>query len=531
MPRIAIIGAGACGLPCIRHALLYDVEPVVFDLSDEVGGLWNFKANNTSESSVARNTIANTSKEAMAYSDFPPPAHFANFMHNTQLLEYYKLYAEHHGLAKYIRFRHKVHGVKRAESYAKDGKWLLTYENLKTGEIKEEEFDAVMLASGHHVKPFVPAWKGLNKFKGKLLHSQVYKDNRGFEDKTVVVVGIGNSACDIALKMVLWVHLSTRRGAWIYTRIQPGGQPYDLDLNSRYNDTLRNWFFSRCNKAIEESFQKRFDHEAYGLKPNHGVFNCSPTVNDDIPYRVMCGRLKIQADVKEFKENDVVFVDGTKIENVDCVVSATGYNLDFEILEQGKLVAAEGLELYLYMYPPELSNHNSLAFIGLVQTSGPIQLAAEMQARLFLEAFAAKKLTLPSKEEMYQSIKEHKAMQAGNVQSMRHILEIEYCGHMEELAGIIGCKPNFLQLAFSDPELAWKIFFGPRVSYSYRLNGAHVWKDARKAIMSVDERVQSGLNPKNPKLRGSCCLAFDAETVIIMLAVAVFTAILFKMFF
>lgn len=74
-----------------------------------------------------KSTVINTSKEMTAYSDFPPPDDFPNFMHQSKMYEYFQMYAENFGLLPYIRFKHKVIGVERAESYAENGKWRVTY--------------------------------------------------------------------------------------------------------------------------------------------------------------------------------------------------------------------------------------------------------------------------------------------------------------------------------------------------------------------------------------------------------------------
>jgi dimethylaniline monooxygenase (N-oxide forming) len=74
-----------------------------------------------------KTTVINTSKEMTAYSDFPPPPEFANFMHNRKMLEYFEMYAKHFKLHDYIRFNHRVENVERAPSYRQDGKWLVTY--------------------------------------------------------------------------------------------------------------------------------------------------------------------------------------------------------------------------------------------------------------------------------------------------------------------------------------------------------------------------------------------------------------------
>ena len=69
-------------------------------------------------------------------------------------------------------------------------------------EEKTEIFDSVLMCSGHHTLPHFPKpWDGQSSFKGRILHSHSYKDHRGFEDKTVVVVGVGNSGGDVAVEL------------------------------------------------------------------------------------------------------------------------------------------------------------------------------------------------------------------------------------------------------------------------------------------------------------------------------------------
>lgn len=74
-----------------------------------------------------KSTVINTSKEMTAYSDFPPPAEFANFMHNRKMLRYFELYAEHFNLTQYIHLNHTVTNVERSEKFEDDGTWLVHY--------------------------------------------------------------------------------------------------------------------------------------------------------------------------------------------------------------------------------------------------------------------------------------------------------------------------------------------------------------------------------------------------------------------
>uniref|UniRef100_A0A914CYJ3 Flavin-containing monooxygenase n=1 Tax=Acrobeloides nanus TaxID=290746 RepID=A0A914CYJ3_9BILA len=386
-----------------------------------------------------KTTVINTSKEMTAYSDFPPPPEFTNFMHNRKMLEYFELYTKHFKLDDYIRFNHRVENVERAPSYKQDGKWLVTYTD-ENGNCLQEEFDGVLLASGHHTFPYLPEkWTGQDSFKGKVTHAHSYKDHRGYEDKVVAVVGVGNSGGDIAVdlsRIAKQVYLVTRRGTWVFNRVVEYGEPYDIVLVTRFYDFLRSvsplpltsWF-------VHQRLQRRFDHEKYGLKPAHGMFSAHPTVNDELPNRLACGTVIVKPNIKEFTETGLIFEDDSRVDNVDEVILSTGYSFGFPMAEHGKLIPVKENEvtLYEYMYPPELSDHNSLAVLGLIQPLGSIMPISEMQARVFYDVLTGHS-KLPTGEEMLADINGKKEEMAKRyVKSRRHTIQVDYGSYMDRL--------------------------------------------------------------------------------------------------
>lgn len=170
---------------------------------------------------------------------------------------------------------------------------------------------------------------------------------------------------------------------------------------------------------------------------------------------------------------------------------STGFSFEFNLVEDGELIKVQEneVDLYQYMFPVELADHNTLAVIGLVQPFGSIMPLSEMQARVYLEEFTGKHV-LPTKTEMANNVhQKHADMSKRYVHSRRHTIQVDYVNYIEELAKIIGCNVDMMKLWKEDPWLAFKVYFGPRVPYVYRLNGPHKWDKARDAIMSVDERV------------------------------------------
>ena len=94
------------------------------------------------------------------FSDFPIPADFPNFMHNRMALKYYHLYADRFNLRQHVRFHTKVDSVVFADDYEKTGRWVVTVTSQTTGKTVSEEFDGVLVCTGHHCTPNIPEFEG-----------------------------------------------------------------------------------------------------------------------------------------------------------------------------------------------------------------------------------------------------------------------------------------------------------------------------------------------------------------------------------
>lgn len=189
MKRVAIIGAGCSGLAAIKCCLDEGIEPVCFERENDIGGLWNYCDNpKIGKGSVYRSCVINTSKEMMAFSDFPPPAEFPTFMPHKYVLKYFRLYAENFGLLKYIKFKTSVSEVVPSGDYQATGRWRVT-SSCEDGDPETQTFDGVLICTGHHTYPYLPKFQGLENFTGKSMHSHSYRDNRELDGKRVLVVG------------------------------------------------------------------------------------------------------------------------------------------------------------------------------------------------------------------------------------------------------------------------------------------------------------------------------------------------------
>ncbi|KAH0618186.1 hypothetical protein JD844_017185 [Phrynosoma platyrhinos] len=383
----------------------------------------------------------------MCFSDFPIPDDYPNYMHNSKILDYFRMYAKHFDLLKYIHFK-----VLR-----------------------------------------------ITKFKGGYFHSRDYKSPDEFTGKRVIVVGIGNSGGDLAVEIsrkAKQVFLSTRRGAWIINRVGDEGYPADVVLSSRYYVFLKQFFTnSMINNWVEKKLNARFNHSHYGLKPKHRFFSQHPTVNDDLPNCIISGKVLIKPNVTEFTETAAIFEDGSKEEDIDFVVFATGYSFSFPFLGNCVKVIENDITLYKYVFPPHLEKP-TLAIIGLVQPLGAIMPIAELQARWATRVFKGD-AKLPSICEMMSDITMKKAEMARRyVKSQRHTIQVDYIEYMDEVASLVGVKPNIWSLLLTDPKLAWEVMFGPCTPYQYRLQGPGKWDEARKAILTQHDRILKPLKTR-----------------------------------
>lgn len=378
--RVCVIGAGPSGITAAKNLIDAGfVHTTVFDRGNQVGGNWVFDAE-SGHSSVFETTHIISSRRYSEYLDFPMAEEGPDYPDHATLAAYFQAYAEHFRLLPHIRFQHTVIScVPRGEG--PDSGFDVTVRDDTTGEERVESFDKLVVANGHHWKPRWPDTPG--DFAGELLHSHDFKRAAPFADKRVLVIGGGNSACDVAVetsRVAARVDLSWRRGYWIVPKFI-FGHPTD-HLHQRTHKLLGGLLPMGLRMKINELLLKLVNgpNRAYGLpEPDHPFGATHPTVNSELLYFLRHGAIHPKPDLARYEGSTVHFVDGTHAD-YDVVIACTGYLIAHPFLPTDIADYTEGpVPLYLRMIHGQ---RDDLAFVGLFQPLGCIWPGAELQAKL-----------------------------------------------------------------------------------------------------------------------------------------------------
>lgn len=197
---VAVIGAGAGGLTTIKSLKEEGFYVVCYEKTDDLGGLWKYREEEIEGvASLTKSTVSNISKELMAFSDFPPPRSFPNFMSHKYVLKYLEKYAETFDLLRHIKYRHEVVRILPTADNYRTGRWEVTIRDNAKDRTLTEVFDGVAVCVGRYGFPRMPNLNSLETFKGSVVHTHSIKSAEPFKDKTVLVIGAGNSGADAAV--------------------------------------------------------------------------------------------------------------------------------------------------------------------------------------------------------------------------------------------------------------------------------------------------------------------------------------------
>ena len=211
MTRVAIIGAGPSGLAQLRAFASAATdgtevpELVCYEKQEDWGGLWNYtwrtgvdEYGESVHGSMYRYLWSNGPKECLEFADYGFEEHFnmpiASYPPREVLWDYIKGRVEKSDVRRFIRFRTTVREV--TFDHASE-QFIVSSHDLVNGHTSSEEFDFVVVASGHFSVPNVPHYPGFEKFLGRILHAHDFRDAVEFSGKDVLIIGASYSAEDI----------------------------------------------------------------------------------------------------------------------------------------------------------------------------------------------------------------------------------------------------------------------------------------------------------------------------------------------
>lgn len=353
----ALIGAGPAGLAAARNLARRGIPFVGFESHSDVGGLWDI---DNPVSTMYESAHLISSKATTAYDEFPMRDEVADYPSHWDMREYFNDYADTFDLRRHYRFESKV--VSAEPSGDADESWLISAE-APDGTRSSGRYRGLIIANGILSEPNIPEFEG--EFSGELMHTSLYRRPDIFRDKRVLVVGAGNSGCDIAVDAVHFarkVDMSLRSGYWFFPKYILG----------RPSDTLNE------GRALPAALKTRIDGRLIRLftgdparlgfpEPEGRIYETHPVMNTLVLYHAGHGDITVRKDIERFDGDKVIFRDGTSDE-YDMVMLATGYRLNYPFIDPKHLNwKGSHPDLYLNIFTPR---HRNLFVLGMVEATG-----------------------------------------------------------------------------------------------------------------------------------------------------------------
>ncbi len=351
--RYAVIGAGPSGLAAARALQREGIAIEGFEASHGVGGLWDI---DNPRSTVYESAHLISSRTTTEFAEFPMSA-TVDYPGHRELLAYFRDYTDHFGLTSLFRFDTRVTRVSRGD----DGDWHVTAVG-PDGE-STRRYTGVILANGTLAEPQIPEFPGT--FTGEILHTSAYRSGRQLTGRRVLIVGAGNSGCDIAVDAVhhaASVDLSVRRGYYFVPRYLFGRPSDTLNQGRPLPRRIKQFVDTRVLRAFTG------DPVRFGFpRPHYRIYESHPIVNTLVLQHLGQGDLRVRADIARLDGDTVHFRDGTS-DDYDTVLLATGYRLDYPFVDRAELHwSGPAPGLFLQIFPPTFSG---LFVMGMVEASG-----------------------------------------------------------------------------------------------------------------------------------------------------------------
>lgn len=306
---VCIIGAGPSGLAMARALKARDIPFDHYERNEGIGGLWDIDAPGSPMYSSAHFI---SSKTLSGFSEFPMPDDYPDYPSHDLVLAYLRDFAARYGLDEGIQLGLGIDQIDKSD----DGTWL-----VHRADGVSVLYRAVVCCTGAQWEPNLPPTPG--SFAGTVMHSAAYRDARDFVGKRVVVVGGGNSACDIAVdvsRVAARTIISMRRGYWFIPK-HIFGVP--SDVFAEHGPPMPKWLEQPLMAWILQRLYGK--PERLGLqRPDHKLFETHPVLNSNLYLSLQHGDIIARPGILGTDREEIEFVDGSR-EQADAIIYATGY--------------------------------------------------------------------------------------------------------------------------------------------------------------------------------------------------------------
>jgi dimethylaniline monooxygenase (N-oxide forming) len=450
--------------------------------------------------------------------DYPP------FMSSSELGAYLVSYARHFNLYPNIEFGKKVIHFGKSKGTSE---WHLTFQDEPDA---PKVFDKVVWATGGFLKPKSVAFGDQDQFAGRIIHSQEVRNLEDFKGQNVIVLGLGNTAGDIAINLTSHaqsVFLSHRRGTKILKMSGANGLPTDLMLTRTvagvmgWVEAYFPWLFGKLlDSAAESNFKENWGENKaeWGFAPSPSIGEGFHTImcNDDLIPLVKEGKIISTRGIKRIAGPKAVELeDGSVIDNIDAIIACIGYTSDLGMLSEAFTVvdapgdAAPLPNLYMGIFPPDHSD--SVAIMSNVHLNGPQMPGRELTAMAVAQIWVGNS-SLPSRPAMDAWVRKHQAWLWKRIERAPglhrgDVLAIEWMKFVHDAAGTaiyeyIGWSWKAWKLWWTDSELYKALAHGPATPHANRLfetGKRPAWEGARQAVLDVNDEAKELRNATKTK--------------------------------
>lgn len=435
--RVAVIGGGVAGLQAARSLAAHGFEPIVFERSSDVGGVWR---------SNYVNFGVQVPKQLYEFPDFPFAAlPWGAYPTGPQTQEYIRSFARHFQLDRHVRLNTAVRALQPRADGARGWTVLTdaTNSNSSASGSSSVDVDFAVVATGMYCTPNLPKYEGADAFKGRIVHSSTMTDAAAAAGKHVIVVGGGKSAADLAVELSPGAASSAsstllfRNGHFGTPRKIAGLIPFQYVFLSRFGQALVSWYkgaFPTAPGSVHAAHKLlspvmgpvfglvgalfNFQLGTRGVRqPDMDVvkdfYGYAQVLDTSLKAAVASGAVAARkGEIARLTEKSVVLTDGTELP-CDLLVCATGFKKDYSYLPAATRDALglenDGLYLYRNILPPGVRD---LAFIGS-EVATISNIATHGLQSEYLAYVLKGRVALPEPPAMAAAVEAHKSWARG----------------------------------------------------------------------------------------------------------------------